>query len=63
MMTNNKSGDVFLVVKAIDTPSLKSLEYADLLQDKPLLKHMHGIYKHVTAFFKCFELIPARTRG
>lgn len=60
-MTNNKSGDVFLVVKSIDTPSFKSLGLP-ILQDKPLLKHMHGVYKHVTAFFKCFELIPARTR-
>lgn len=61
MMTNNKSGDVFLVVKAIDTPSISHLGLP-MNRDKPLLKHMHGIYKHVTAFFKCFELIPACTR-
>lgn len=61
-MTNNKSGDVFSS-QSNRHPKLKVIRAADLLQDKPLLKHMHGIYKHVTAFFKCFELIPARTRG
>lgn len=36
-MTNNKSGDVFLVVKAIDTPSLKSLGLPIYFKTSPYL--------------------------